>query len=284
MRWIITKTLASLGLFSVAAPAFAQTSIIKDGQITLGTTASYFQGDFGTPSTIHIFDESTFAQFKNQNLRIKLTIPYLAVSGLPVGAQLSGGTVVGRGNGTGSSGHGSGGTGSTGTTPTGVHSASGIGDIELAAHYTVYHGAGLTPSIVPYTKITFGTASSSKGLGTGKNNYEFGVGLNDIIDTDIFPFAHIGYRIVGNPTGDNLQNVLTYDIGASYAFTPRNIVTTIFSGSQSEQPGFAGPADLIFAYNYNLSANGTGLQVFFDKGLSNGSPNFGIGIGGLITF
>ena len=283
MRWTIATTLALLGSFPFAAPAFAKTALLNDSQITLGTTPSYFQGNFGTASTIDIFDESTFAQFKNQNLRIKLTIPYLSVSGLPVGAQLSAGTVVSRGNG-GGHGHGNRGAGSTGTSPTSVHSASGIGDIELAAHYTVYHGVGLTPSIVPYAKITFGTASSNQGLGTGKNNYEFGVGFNDTVGTNLFPFAHVGYRIVGNPAGANLQNVLTYDFGASYAATPRNIVTAFFSGSQSEQPGFSGPADLIFAYNYNLAANGTGLQVFFDKGLSNGSPNFGIGVGGLIVF
>jgi hypothetical protein len=288
MRWTIVTTLALLGSIPLATPAFAQTVQLNDSQITLGTTPSYFQGNFGTASNIDIFDESTFAQYKNPDLRVKLTIPYLSVSGLPIGAQLSGGSVVSRGGGGGGGGgrgrHGGSGAGSTATTPTGVHSASGIGDIELAVHYTVYHGSGLTPSIVPYAKITFGTASSSQGLGTGKNNYEVGVGLNNTIGTNLFPFAHIGYRIVGNPVGDNLQNVLTYDLGASYAVTPRNIITALFSGSQSEQPGFSGPADLIFAYNYNLTANGSGLQVFFDKGLTNGSPNFGIGVGGSIVF
>jgi hypothetical protein len=184
MRWTIVTTLALLGTIPLTTPAFAQTFRLNDSQISLGTTPSYFQGNFGTASTIDIFDENTFAQFKNQDLRIKLTIPYLSVSGLPIGAQLSGGTLVSSGNGGGGSRHGNHGSGATGTAPTGVHSASGIGDVELAAHYTVYHGAGLTPSIVPYTKITFGTASASQGLGTGKTNYEFGVGFNNTVGTD----------------------------------------------------------------------------------------------------
>ncbi len=284
MRWAIATTLALLGPIPLTAFAYVQPAQFGDSQITLGTAPSYFQGRFGTSSTIDIFDESTFAQFKNRDLRVKLTIPYLSVSGLPIGAQLSGGTVVSRGSGGNGKGHGNIGVGSTGTAPVGTQSASGIGDIELAAHYTVYHGIGLTPSIVPYAKITFGTASASQGLGTGKNNYEFGVGFNDTVSTNLFPFAHIGYRIVGNPTGDNLRNVFAYDFGASYAATPRHIFTALFSGSQSEQPGFSGPADFIVAYNYNLYNNGTGLQVFFDKGLSNGSPNFGIGIGGQVVF
>jgi hypothetical protein len=271
--------------------AFSQTAELNDSQITLGTTPSYFQGNFGTSSTINIFDESTFAQFKNQDVRIKLTIPYLSVSGLPNGAQLSGGTIVSRGNGnvggSGSNGHNHGNHGSNQNSVLGssaVHSASGIGDIELALHYTVYHGSGLTPSIVPYTKITFGTASSVQGLGTGKNDYEFGVGINNVVGNKLFPFAHIGYRIVGNPAGNNFQNVLTYDLGASYAATPRDIITAIFSGSQSEQPGYAGPADIIVAYNQNLTHNGSGIQIFLDKGLTNGSPSFGVGIGGQFVF
>ena len=275
--------LGLLGSAVFVSQAFSQTSGFGDGHITLGNTPSYFQGDFGTGSTVDIFDDSTYAQFKNRDVRIKLVVPFLSVSGLPNGAALSGGAVVSRGNGAGSSGHGHPGAVES-SAATGSHSASGIGDIQLALHYTIYHGDGLTPAIVPYTRITFGTASASKGLGTGENDYEFGIGVNDVVGTRLFPFAHLGYRVVGNPSGDNLQNVMTYDLGASYALNSHNVLTAFFSGAQSEQPGYAGPADLIFAYNYNVTATGSGLQVFFDKGLTNGSPAFGIGIGAQIVF
>lgn len=284
MRTASLVALGLLGSMALIPQAFGQAAGgLEDGHVTVGNTPSYFQGDFGTGSTVDIFDDSTYAQFKNRDVRIKLVVPYLAVSGLPNGAQLSGGAVVSRNNGAGNSGHGhSGATGLSETT--GSHSASGIGDVQLSLHYTVYHGEGLTPSIVPYTRVTFGTASASQGLGTGKNDYEFGIGIHDVVDARLFPFAHLGYRIVGNPSGDNLQNVVTYDLGASYALNPHNVLTAFFSGAQSEQPGYAGPADLIFAYNYNVTASGSGFQVFFDKGLTNGSPDFGIGIGAQIVF
>ncbi len=140
------------------------------------------------------------------------------------------------------------------------------------------------PAIVPYAKIKFGTASASQGLGTGRNDYEIGVGLDETIGTRIFPFAHLAYRFVGNPPGSNLQNIWTYDLGSSFLVNQRNVLTAMFSGAQSEQPGYAGPADLIVAWNYNVTRAGSGLQLYFDKGLSNGSPDYGVGLGGQVVF
>jgi hypothetical protein len=133
-------------------------------------------------------------------------------------------------------------------------------------------------------KVKFGTASASEGLGTGQNDYEIGMGVNTTIGNNMFPFAHVGYRFVGSPPGQNLQNIATYDAGISVALTPRNILTTMYSGEQSEQPGYAGPSDAIIAWNYNVTVAGSGFQVYVDKGLSSGSANIGGGLGGQIVF
>lgn len=257
-----------MGLYLlVASPVLAWGPAQATGQFTIGDLPAFYQGSFGTNSNLNIFYNSTYFQYQNSTLRLKLTVPELSVSGLPNGATLSGGGVASRGQ-----------------PSTGTHSASGIGDIWLAAHYTAIQNQGLAPSIVPFAKVKFGTASASQGLGTGRNDYEFGVGLNDNIGTRIFPFAHLAYRIVGNPPGDNLQNIWTYNLGSSFEVTPRNIFTTMFSGAQSEQPGYSGPADLILAWNYNLTPAGSGIQLFVDKGLTNGSPDYGIGLGGQYVF
>ncbi len=257
------RSLAEMGVLSLwatmgvayAAPRF-----------TVGNVPSYYQGSFGTASHINIFYDASYLQFRNRSWRLKLMVPYLSVSGLPRGAQLTGGGVARR----------------TGTTQT--RSASGLGDIWLSAHYTVYQGSGLLPAVVPYTKVKFGTASVTNGLGTGRNDYEVGVGLDEIIGTRIFPFAHLGYRFVGNPVGGNLRNIWTYDVGSSFIATSRNIFTAMFSGSGSEQPGYAGPADVILAWNYNVTRAGSGFQLYADKGLSNGSANYGVGLGAQVVF
>ncbi|WP_297387267.1 hypothetical protein [Acidiferrobacter sp.] len=233
---------------------------------TLGNLPSDYQGTFGTKHTIGIFYDPTFLQYQGSGLRLKLTVPYISVSNLPVGAHLTSGTLATR-------------TKSARTT-----TASGLGDIWLAAHYTLIPESGLRPAWVPYVKVKFGTASASEGLGTGQNDYEIGMGVNTTIGNNMFPFAHVGYRFVGSPPGQNLQNIATYDAGISVALTPRNILTTMYSGEQSEQPGYAGPSDAIIAWNYNVTVAGSGFQVYVDKGLSSGSANIGGGLGGQIVF
>lgn len=263
MTRIGAQLLGVVALFGMSTAVVAQAA----PQFTLGDLPSFYQGSFGTNSTLNIFYNATYLQYQTSQLRLKLTVPYLAVSGLPNGAVLSGGNVVSR-------------KGAT----TQTHSASGIGDIWLAAHYTALPAQGLMPAIVPFAKVKFGTASASQGLGTGKNDYELGFGLDETIGTRIFPFAHVAYRFVGNPSGDDLRNIWTYNLGSSFAVDSHNILTGMFSGAQSEQPGFSGPADLIIAWNYNLTSSGTGLQLFVDKGLSNGSPDYGVGLGGQVVF
>lgn len=250
-------------VFGISTAAAAEAA----PQFTLGDLPSFYQGSFGTNSTLNIFYNATYLQYQNSKLRLKLTVPYLAVSGLPNGAVLSGGNVVSRKN-----------------AATQTHSASGIGDIWLAAHYTVLPSQGLMPAVVPFAKVKFGTASASQGLGTGKNDYELGLGLDETIGTRIFPFVHVAYRFVGNPPGDNLRNIWTYNLGSSFVLDSRNILTGMFSGAQSEQPGYNGPADLVVAWNYNITSAGTGFQVFVDKGMSNGSPDYGVGLGGQVVF
>ncbi len=227
---------------------------------TLGNIPSDYQGRYGTAHTIGIFYDPTFLQYQNPNVRMKLTVPYIAVTHLPAGTKLTNGTV------------------SAHSTNQKTTNPSGLGDIWLAAHYT------LTPGIVPYAKVKFGTASARKGLGTGQNDYEFGLGLNTTIGRDVFPFAHVGYRFVGSPPGERLRNIATFDAGVSAAANLHNVFTVMVSGEQSEQPGYPGPRDAIVAWNYNVTVAGSGIQVYVDKGLSSGSARLGGGIGGQIVF
>ncbi len=233
---------------------------------TIGNVPSYYQGHYGTPQTIGIFYDPTYLQYQTPRLRLKFTIPYISVSNLPVGAKLTNGTLSAR------------------TQNTQTITASGLGDMWLAGHFTVIPERGLRPALVPYAKVKFGTASAAKGLGTGRNDYEVGLGLNSTIGANVFPFAHIGYRFVGSPPGQHLQNIATYDAGVSIAATVRNIITAMYAGNQSEQAGYAGSSDAILAWNYNVTTAGSGFQVYLDKGLSSGSANLGVGVGGQVVF
>lgn len=217
---------------------------------------SFFSGTFGTTHTTDIYYVPIYLEYKDDPVALKLTLPYISVRSN--GAVVAGGTVIGKG---------------TGTT---VTTNSGLGDIWLEGKYTV-HDAFKMVDLIPYAKIKFGTASRSKGLGTGQEDLEFGVGVRTRIGARAFPFARVGYRIVGSPANTTLNNIMTYKAGVSYAFNNTNVFTVLFSGRQASQPGFQAAADLITAWNYKLRPD-IELQAFGDIGLSNGSPDYGAGI------
>ncbi|MHB1230290.1 MAG: hypothetical protein ACYCY3_08290 [Halothiobacillus sp.] len=233
---------------------------------TLSNSAAFFQGKYGTDKNIDIYYDATDLQLADDNWQLKLTLPVISIKNLPQGAILTGGNVT------------------TISTSTQTRDSSGIGDVWLEGRYKIFAGSGLTPSISPYAKVKFGTASADKGLGTGLNDYEAGVFVQQAATPELFPFAKVGYRVVGKPAGSDYRNIATYQVGASYALSINSFITPMFSGAQSIVRGGPSPADFIVAWNYNLTAKGSGIQVYVDKGLTNGSANYGIGIGGQIVF
>ncbi len=231
----------------------------------LGNEASFYQGKYGTAHTINIFYDATYLKLSRGRFRFKVTVPYEHVTGLPAGATVSGsGSVVNTG----------------GKTTT---SASGLGDIWLKGSYSLIPLTYKHPGFRIYSKIKIPTASHSAGLGTGKLDYEVGGSVTAVVMRNGYPFADLGYRVVGSPSNYALRNILTYDAGYSYLVNRKNVLTAMFSGNQSEQKGAAAPADLIFAWNYRVTRQ-SGIQLFVDKGLSNGSPDYGVGIGGHVSF
>lgn len=244
----------------------ATTSAQADPKLTLSNNAAFFQGKYGTDHTINIYYDATDIQLSEHDWKLKLTLPYLSVKNLPVGAQISSGGVV------------------TGATTAQTRNSSGLGDVWLEGRYKVFAGSGLVPSVSPYMKVKFGTASHSAGLGTGQNDYEPGVMLQQIASPKLFPFMKLGYRFVGKPAGTHYRNIATYQLGATYELSSNSFLTPMFSGQQSIVRGSSAPADAILAWNYNLTAKGSGIQIYVDKGLSSGSANYGIGIGGQFVF
>lgn len=257
----------SFGFLAIAAmaafgPALAHAQTASSS-LTAGSMVTYSEGEFGTGQNTQIWYVPTFVQYKNGPLRLKATVPYIAVKNQ--GAVVSGGTVIGN------------------TEPgTETTTRGGLGDIWLDARYTVRGTQGM-PDLVPYAKVKFGTASASEGLGTGENDYEAGMSFEGVLGSTVFPFATLGYRWIGEPAGVDLRNVATYEAGSSFLAGDRQVITLMFSGRQSAQPGFPAAADAIVAWNYDLEP-GSGLQVYVDKGLSEGSPDYSVGIGGQVRF
>lgn len=230
--------------------------------MTIGVTPSYSEGDYGTSSTTKIVYVPVYLKYQADDLSLKLTVPYISVES--TGALVSGGMVIGK-------------PGAGGRTTTATTTESGLGDIWLEGRYRL-HGTGNAPDVLPYAKVKLGTASRNNGLGTGENDYEAGVGLEWAVGTTTFPFVDVGYRVLGQPPGVTLNDIATYDGGVMWKLDNKNFVTGMFAGHQSAVSGQADAADLIVSWNYSLTS-ATGLQAYFDKGISDGSPNFAVGAG-----
>lgn len=259
---IRTKILAALLLAGYVGTGWA---VDSGSSLSLGVEPSYSEGKYGTSTDTKIFYLPFYAKYQDGDLGIKLTVPYISVES--TGAVLSGGVVIGH-------------RGKSSTTPTPVSptTESGLGDIWLEGRYRIHGAGGANPDFVPYGKVKLGTASSSQGLGTGENDYEGGLGLEWIVADNWFPFVTAGYRFVGSPTGLNLSDFATYEGGAMYRVSGTDYLTAMFTGRGSAQAGTPAAADAMVAWNHRLSS-GIGLQAFLDKGLSNGSPNYDVGVG-----
>ena len=250
---------AALLAVGITLPAWATEPA---STLTLGVQPSYFTGNYGTGTTTDITYVPVYAKYKTGNLSLKLTVPYISVKSS--GALVSGGTVIGAG----SNGN--------------VTTNSGLGDVWTEGRYKI-RGTGTAPDVSPYVKIKFGTASHNNGLGTGENDYEGGLGFEWAVGRTVFPFADIGYRFLGSPPGRSLRNIVTYDAGITYKADEKNFLSGIYSGHQASQAGFANTADLLVAWNHETRP-GTGYQFYLDKGLSNGSPKYGIGVGAYVRY
>lgn len=253
-----TKLRAAAGITAaIAICAFSAQAMAKPQQtrITASITPSYFSGNYGTNSRTDIFYLPFELKADTGNLSLQATIPYIRVKSQ--NAVIAGGAVVGNAGGQ-------------------PRTRGGLGDIWLGASYRfrLDHDDVFTP----YVKVKFGTASRSQGLGTGANDVEFGAKYRTRVAHDYYPFARLGYRIHGHAAGLVLRDYFTYSVGLSYASDLDDIVTLLYAGHQSSQPGLAPASELVGGWNHRVQDN-FNVQLFALLGLSNGSPDYGGGLG-----
>ena len=180
------KILATLALLAISVSAVA------DDQFSLGTGFDYSTGKYGNATSTDILYIPVTGKYESDKLTLKLTVPYIRISG-------TGGVVQGMGR-----------IGpATGTTKT---TNSGMGDITASAGYTVYSVNALTLDVVGNVKL--GTADAKKGLGTGENDYSAQVDGYYTLDKTTL-FATAGYKVYGSPSGTTLSSAPYGTVGAS---------------------------------------------------------------------
>ncbi|HPX89478.1 MAG TPA: hypothetical protein PL133_09425 [Methylophilaceae bacterium] len=169
-----------------------------EGTFSLTTGIDYSSGKYGQSDSTDITYIPFTGKYEADNTTLKLTVPWLKIRG--PGDVVGGNTpiVLGKSN-----------------RP--ITTETGLGDIVFAATQTIAQLGETDPLLLDLTgKIKFGTASTSKGLGTGENDYTLALDAYKKVQKDLTLFGGIGYKRLGDPTGINLNNVWFSSAGLSY--------------------------------------------------------------------
>ena len=156
-------------------------------------------------------------------------------------------------------------------------SQSGLGDMILRGEYDLVQESSSQPAIILEAKVKLPTASESKGLGTGELDAGAAVEIGRTVRGNYF-YGKFGYTVVGEPSGADFDNPLLYEGGIGFPVSREFYLTASLEGRTSIDDNVDNPLDAVLSGNYRLRPD-LSLNGFLSLGLSDGSPDFAIGIG-----
>jgi len=226
----------------------------ESGKFSLETGMDYNTGKYGGTQSTNILYVPVTGKYQNKSWTLKLTVPYLRISGPS--------NVIN-------------GVGLTSTTTNASTTRSGLGDVIVGATHSAYSDAA-TGLLVNLTgKVKLETASSTQGLGTGMNDYMFQSDIYQVTG-DLTKFGIIGYKIYGTPAGYKLNNILYGSLGGSYKFDPDTNGGMMLSLGQKTTTTGSSRMEAIFFVSRKLDKTWK-AQGYVLKGFTNSVPDFGAG-------
>ncbi|HEX7369230.1 MAG TPA: transporter [Rhodanobacteraceae bacterium] len=242
---------------------------------TVSAGADYSTGNYGTPYSTDIWDVPFSVGYQADRWSVKLTVPWISISGasnvIPGVGRVINLNPHGRGHGLGL-GVGVGGS----TQPTVTEgSASGPGDIVAQATYGLVRDDAAQFGLDLTGKVKFGTASADKGLGTGKNDY--GLNLDAYKGFGAWTlFGGVGYMKYGSSQYIALHNGANANLGAGYKLDEAdNIGAYAYYREKISDSGYA-QRELTGYWNHRFGSAWR-LQTYVLGGFSDGSPDWGAG-------
>lgn len=260
----------ALALGVCGAPAYAADA----GHATLTAGFDYSSGSYGTPFNTDIWDVPLGVGYEADRWSVKLTMPWVNISGagdvIPGIGRVKNGNPNVRGR-----GHGNGGTTPVPPTTETTGSASGLGDIVAQATYGLVRDDADNFGLDLTGKVKFGTASADKGLGTGQNDY--GVNLDAYKGIGAWTvFGGAGWMKYGSSQYIVLHNGWNANFGAGYKLDNSNDIGAYFYFRQKiADTGYA-QRELTGYWNHRFGSAWR-LQAYVLGGFSDGSPDWGAG-------
>lgn len=264
----------------------------------------YSTGKYGSSESTNVFYLPFGVAYDSGAFTYRLTIPYIRVTGsgdiVPGGfggASAGGGSSIGQFGCAGDSRKGAkkpedngvcgavattpttGGTGGGTTTPTTRKRSteSGLGDIVASINYNVVDQQDTSGWIVDLNgRIKFGTASDSRGLGSGKTDYALGVSVDKYFGAP-YVSVGLGYKVLGEPRGVKYDNVVYGALGGGYKFSKNTSMGVSYDWATAAVNGAVRPQEVSLYASHRINDNYKLSGVIY-TGLSDASSDFGAGL------
>ena len=230
----------------------------ETGAFGFTTGVDYSSGKYGQTDTTDIVCIPLTGKYELDKLTLKLTIPWIQITGTGV---VTGGdnnfVVLGK--------------------PTMMRTReSGLGDVVASATYSIVESAANKFVLDVTGKVKFGTASYRRGLGTGENDYT--------LETDAYKtfeqatlFASLGYRVMGDPANFKLNNVWFGSLGAVYKFDADNSAGAYVDLRQATSDSGTGLREYSAYYVHKFNPHYK-LQSYLVHGDTRSSADWGGGL------
>ena len=150
----------------------------------------------------------------------------------------------------------------------------------MSLTYTAHYDAASRFGVDVGGKVKLATADNDR-LGTGEHDYSVLVDLYRDFGRWT-AFGGLGYTIMGNPPGVTLNDVLSFNFGASYRLDERARVGASYDEREAATSG-APQREITLFYSTRLEG-GWRAQGYFLLGLANGSPDWGAGLSAAYAF
>lgn len=247
----------------VAAMACSSAIAASPAKVHVSTGVDYSRGNYGSDISTQILSVPVAAEVSKGNWRLRASVPWLRVSGDPNVLPTTG--LVGPIGGI---------LGSPTPTETAERkTASGVGDVTLEAKYRVPLRGKLGVELGINAKLA--TADADKGLGTGANDVGASIGLHrEFKGTTVF--GGVGHTLVGKNEALQLKDTSFGNLGVSRALGGATVgasyqhrtAATVDQVARRDMTGFV-----------NLPSDGKRrVQVYASRGLSDSSPDWGVGM------
>jgi hypothetical protein len=223
-------------------------------QLSIGTGLDYSSGKYGSASATDTWLLPLNFKYASGDYSLKLVVPYLWVRGpqtvTPEGVPIPGGGVV--------------------------KTTQGIGDVTASLTANAVDDRSHLLGLDLVAKIKFGTASESKALGTGKNDYALQTSFFKTIGS-FDPYLDIGYRWYGDPVGIDYRNVWYGTVGSGYRFNKFWSVGADYTWRQKLTVSGDQVSEATIYANHKFTNNNK-VIVYGVAGFSHASPDWGLGL------